>query len=358
MSAGIVRTIIRKDLAEFMRNRFFVFMTLLVLVVWVVVFWLLPDSVDEDISIGVHFGGVEAAAVPQVHGVGLVVTTFPSADELRRAVEQETAGIVAGIDLPEGFAADVATGERPEVRVFVPAGLSDELRLVVTELVGEAALVLAGQPPAVDPVLQPTVLGVDRLGDQVSLQQQMRPLLVVLVLMVETFALASLVAIEVQQRTVVALLATPATVGDVLAAKGIFGTALAFGEAVLLGLLIGALAANAPLVLVTLLLGSILVTGIGLLAGAFGKDFMGTLVVAVAFMIPLMVPAFGALFPGSTAAWIKALPTYGLVDIVVGVTAYGEGWAEAWGTLLVLTLWGAAAFVTGALVLRRRVVTL
>jgi ABC-2 type transport system permease protein len=156
----------------------------------------------------------------------------------------------------------------------------------------------------------------------------------------------------------VAVLATPATIADVLAAKGIFGTALAFSEAMLLGILIGALAVNTPLVIVALLLGSILVTGFGLLAGAFGKDFLGTMVVAMLFMVPLMVPAFGALFPGSTAAWIKALPTYGLVDTVVGVTAYGESWGDVGTTLLVLAAWGAAAFVVGAAVLRRRVITL
>jgi ABC-2 type transport system permease protein len=111
-------------------------------------------------------------------------------------------------------------------------------------------------------------------------------------------------------------------------------------------------------VVVALLLGSILVTGVGLLAGAFGRDFLGTLVVAVIFMIPLMIPAFGALFPGSTAAWVKVLPSYGLVDTVVRTTAYGEGWADAAGTLGLLAAWGAAAFTAGAVVLRRRVMTL
>ena len=126
----------------------------------------------------------------------------------------------------------------------------------------------------------------------------MRPLVLVLVLMVETFALASLVAIEVQERTVVAVLATPARVNDFLAAKGIFGTALAFIEVTLLGLLIGAFAVNAPVIIVTLLLGAVLVTGFGLFSGAFGRDFLGTLFIAFFFMIPLMIPAMGALFPG------------------------------------------------------------
>ena len=44
------------------------------------------------------------------------------------------------------------------------------------------------------------MLGDDRVGDQVSLREQLRPLLAFFVLMTETFALATLVASEVQTR--------------------------------------------------------------------------------------------------------------------------------------------------------------
>jgi hypothetical protein len=102
----------------------------------------------------------------------------------------------------------------------------------------------------------------------------------------------------------------------------------------------------------------VLVTGFGLFAGAFGRDFLGTLFIAFFFMIPLMIPAFGALFPGSTAAWIKVLPTYGLVEALVGVAVDGESWAEVTPVLLLLAAWSVAAFAVGALALRRRVATL
>ena len=142
-----------------------------------------------------------------------------------------------------------------------------------------------------------------------SLQQQMRPMLLVLVLMVETFALSSLVAIEVQQRTVTAVLATPARVRDFLAAKGAFGTGLAFTEVVLLALLIGALAANAPVILDGAPARSRARHGVRddrwFLRPRFPRDVSSS---RLLFMIPLMVPAFGALFPGSAATWIKLLP--------------------------------------------------
>ena len=75
-------------------------------------------------------------------------------------------------------------------------------------------------------------------------------------------------------------------------------------------------------------------------------------------MIPLTIPAFGALFPGSTATWIKLLPTYGLVEALIGVTIDGDGWAEVAPVLLLLAAWSVGAFAVGAYVLRRRVAAL
>lgn len=61
----------------------------------------------------------------------------------------------------------------------------------------------------------------------------------------------------------VAVPSTPVRVIDFLAAKSIFGVALAFTEVALLALLIRAFAVNAPAVIMILLLGAALVTGFG-----------------------------------------------------------------------------------------------
>jgi len=360
MSASNVGTIIRKDFTEFTRNRFFVFITLMVLVAWVAVFWFLPSSVDETVRIGVSqtdLGGV-LPAVDGAEVAGLALTSFPTDEELRAAVESGDDGIVAGIAFPPDFLSSLAGGTTPTVTLFVPAGLPAEQLAMVEGLIGEAAFGLAGVAPPVDPITEAVVLGVDRIGAQTSLQEQMRPLLLIMVLMVETFALSALIAVEIQERTVVAVLATPVRVIDFLAAKSIFGVGLAFTEVALLALLIGAFAVNAPAIIMILLLGAILVTGFGMIAGSYGRDFIGTLMVAMLFMIPLMIPAFGALFPGSSPTWIKILPTYGMVEAVIGVTIDGESWSQIAPALLLLAAWGVAAFAAGALILKRRVATL
>ena len=225
-------------------------------------------------------------------------------------------------------------------------------------MIGQIATAIAGGEAGAAPTAEIVVLGTDRVGNQVSLREQMRPLLAFMILMVETLALASLVASEVQAKTVVAVLATPATFVDFLAAKSIFGTALAFAEAGLLMAVIGGLSVNPPLILFALLLGAVLVTGLGMVAGSFGRDFLSVLFISMVFMLPLMIPAFGVLFPGSPALWVKALPSFGLVDAIVGVTTNGEGWSEVAPSLLLLAGWCVVLFGAGIVTLRRRVAAL
>ncbi len=354
MKSRVVATIVRKDLKAFARDRFFVLMTVLGIITYAIVFWLLPSSVDETLSIGVHHAVGEDPL--EAVGPGLDVSAFESRDDLVTAIAEGDP--VIGIVFPDRFSADLEAGRPVVVEVVVPASLPDQFRFLAERLVDGVVVGLTGDLSSAQPVIETTVLGTDRIGDQISLREQMRPLLAFFVLMVETFALASLVATEVQGRTVIAVLATPATIVDFLVAKGFLGTLLAFGEAALLLGLIGGFAVNAPLMLLILLLGAVLVTGLGMLAGSFGRDFLSVLFISMVFMIPLTIPAFGVLFPGSPALWVEALPSYGLVDSIVQVTVDGAGLMDIGPSLALLSGWCVVLFGAGVVSLRRRVAAL
>lgn len=356
MNPRAISAIVRKDLVAFSRDRFFVLITFLALIAYAVVFWLLPSDVDETFTLGVADRDGAAVAALQPIGIGLEVTAFEDRDALVEAVDDGDVG--AGLVFPDGFADDLAAGDAAAAEVLITAGLPEEFRHLAAGLVDQVAFALTGTEPAVSPIGGITVLGEDRAGDQVSLQEEMRPLFAFFVLMVETLALASLVAAEIQNRTVTAVLITPATARDFLAAKGLLGTSLAFGEAVLLMALIRGFSREPAVLLVALLLGAILVTGLGMVAGSFGKDFIGVLFWSVAFMLPLLVPAFAVLFPGSESWWVTLLPSWGLVDAIVGITTEGASWSGVAPSLLLLAAWGAACFTAGSIVLRRRVATL
>ena len=356
--ATIIGTIIRKDFQAFLRDKFYFYMSIVGLVAYVAIFWVLPDTVDEDITIGATGAGIENL-LEQVAGDetgGLTIVAFDSRETLMTAVEEGDQDVALGLAFPEDFFAAIAAGETATVSVMATADLPDELRTAMDSFIKEAAFATSGSPLPVD--YQEEILGVDRLGDQVSLREKFRPLLAFLVLLIEMMSLAGLIASEMQQRTVTAVITTPATLADFLTAKIIFGALLAFVQVVILLIAIQSLGTAPLLMLTILLLGALMVTGFALIAGAFGKDFISVLFWSMLFMIPMLIPAFGLLFPGTASVWIQAIPSYGLVEAITGTTAYGEGWAEALPNLGLVLAWTAVAFIAGLGILRRKVQSL
>lgn len=382
---SIVATMIRKDLTEYSRDRLWVFLTGLVLIAMVALFWVLPDEVDESITVG--FAGIDDPALPgslsEAREQGVDIVPFASGDDLRAVVAgdstayrsadgtvtvassdtdapsgAEEVAVPIGIAFPAGFFDDLATGRETSVQIFVEAAVPEEIEAAVTGLIEEVAFQIAGidlpvSTPAPDQAY--VVLGEDRAGDQVSPRESFRPLFVFLVLVMEMFVMASLISQEIQSRTVTAVLVTPARTGDVLAAKGITGALTGLVQALILLAAIGSLDDSPVLMVSLMVLGAAMVSGTAMIAGSVGKDFMSTLFWGFAFMIPLIVPAFTALFPGTASVWIQALPSYPLVRGLVDVSTYGAGWGDVLPELATLAGWGVALFAIGWFVLKRRV---
>ncbi len=349
----MIGAIIAKDFKEFTRDRFYLFMAILGLVFYVAIFWLLPSDVDETISVGVvGTSSFDFSDVVAGEGSGgLAIVEYENVEELTSAVE-------AGDEVTVGmaFPSDMST---PVIEVFIGPDVPSSLEGAVTGMATEIAYAAVGIPPPVSGfATEEVVLGEDRVGNQASLQDKFAPLLAFLILMVEMLSLAGLVASEIQDKTVKAITVTPARVSDFLTAKAVFGTALAFVQVAVLIAAIGGLAHAPALLLTALLLGSVLVTGFGLLAGSIGKDFVGILFWSMLIFIPLLIPAMALLFPGSTATWIKAIPSWPLAEVLVDVSTEGAGWAEAAPLMGLLALWGALAFAVGWFALGRKVQTL
>jgi ABC-2 type transport system permease protein len=368
--SSIIASIVRKDLAEYGRDKLWAFLTIMVLVVVVVLFWMLPDDVNESIRVGIS--GLDDSSVltalESAEEEGLALVPFANAADLEAVVagdanpsDPEQAGTTVGIAFPRDFLTTTAGGDTTVVTVFIDAAVAGEIGTAITSLVRELAFAVAGNDLpvsllAADEVF--VVLGEDRVGSQASARDSFRPLLVFLILLMEMFIMASLIAKEIHERTVTALLVTPATVGDVLAAKGITGALSGMAQAVIVLVAINALSVQPLLILTLMLLGAVMVSGTAMLAGSTGKDFMSTLFTGMLFMIPLMIPAFAALFPGTASVWIQALPSYPLVRGLVNVATFGDGWAETLPELGLLLAWGAGLFALGWMVLKRKVQTL
>ena len=387
---SVVLAILRKDLLEFSRERLYPILSIAGLAAFIAVYWLIPDSVDETVAVGVYLddrGELAELFLQADDDEGLDPVIFDRQADLRaviagraelwRGVDGETiirdltAGdsrpggaervdLVAGIELPPGFFLDVATGVESTVTLLVNDDTPAEIRGALGSLVREIAYMIAGvELPVTEPDAGEIVLGTDRLGMHVSMRERLKPMLAFFVLMTETFVLASLIASEIANRTVTAIIATPAKLRHLLIAKSIHGIALSFFQAVVLLAAIGSFTtSNWYLLLIAALFGATMFTGVAMIAGAAGRDFIGTLFGSMLWILPLAIPAFAALIPGSTAPWVRVVPSYGIMRVLIDVTSYGAGFSDVAGALGLAALWLVALFGLGLFVLARRVARL
>lgn len=365
--AGIVAAIVRKDLTTFGRDRLWMILTPLALFMFIGIYWLMPPRVDETLVVGVHPPAM-AAALKIAMGVdesdpALTVVPFEDVEAMAAAVADADAvpeGVerpLVGISLPLDLLLRARLGQSATATVYVGTNVPDEVRSAMATAVREVAATAAGAPLPVDWTADDViVLGTDRAGEQIAARERMRPLMAFVVLLTESLALASLVSVEVTQRTASALLASPARTVDVLLAKGLVGTLLAFSQGLILLLATRAFGPTWPVLLVAVLLGAMMMAGIGMLTGAAGHDFIGTLFYGMGFLLVLMVPAIGELFPGSAAAWVQVIPSYGLVEAMVGSSVYGLGFADLAMPLLAAAGWVVVVFMLGWWALGRKLV--
>jgi ABC-2 type transport system permease protein len=346
-----IGALISKDFTLFFRNRFFAVITVLTLVMFAVIYFVMPNSVDETLEIGLYAPVVPPALeLMQEAERGLEIVEVESEEELKEDVTE--GAYVAGLVFPPDIMEKLALNQPPEIKVYFASDMPDEIREVVYVLVTEMAYLQTGQTLNID--WQPEILGEDMAGSQIPQRDRVRSLFAVFVLMTETFGLAGLISEEVERRTAWALLVTPMTVKDLFTAKAVLGTLLAFGQALLLLAVVGGMNAQPLIIATALLLGAVLVTGVAFLMASLGKDFLSVTAWGVPALVILSIPAVAIMIPGPLSDWIKVIPSYYLTDTIYQVSNFGAGWSDVWRNLLILAGFDAVIISAGIGVLRRR----
>ncbi|MDM7999217.1 MAG: ABC transporter permease [Dehalococcoidia bacterium] len=350
MNPRAIRTLIVKDFTLYFRNRFFALMTGLGLLVYVLLYFVMPASVDETMDVGVYAPGWS----PISEGAeqrGLRVHVADSEDELREGV---VAGrYLAGLVLPADLLEVLSSGEKAQINLYIASDTPEEAAEAVASLVRDMIYAHTGEPLTVD-FSTCIVPGPDMAGKQIPPRDRMRPLFAVFLIVFETYGMATLITEEIEHRTIQALLVAPLSVKDLFAAKGITGIALAFGQGALFMGLVRGLNDQPLIIIVALLLGALLVTGVGFLIASLAKDMMSVLAWGVLALVTLVIPGMGVLFPGVVTGWAKVIPSYYLVNTVDRVANYGSGWPDIWQNLVILLAFSVGLLVTGMVALRRR----
>ena len=350
MNGRIIRALIEKDAKLYFRDRFFALVTVLALVVYIVIYMLMPSSVDESFEIALYADETPSFLTEFLANDGITYASLDSEEAVRNAVEDND--YAAGLLVPATIDGTLDAGESATMTLVLPADAPQERNDAITTLFASLGYAFVSEP--LDIQINQEIIGEDRVGRQISARDRMIPLFAIFLLITETMGLASLVSREIQERTIQALLVSPTQLIDLFTAKGIFGVVLAFSQAAILMTLTGSLNHNPLLILFTLLLGALLVTGVGFLLASVAKDLLEISAWSILVFVIFSLPAFSVLFPGTISTWIQIIPTYPLVDTMHQVVNFEAGWSDVWGNLITLFAFSVALLTTSIFVLERK----
>jgi len=349
MNWRIVWTLVRKDLKLFFRNRFFAFVSVLGLFAYIGIYYLLPGSVEEAIKIGLIADELPPI-FDELQEEGLDLVLLDSEAELEQRLLD--GDITVGYGLPDDLMAGLLSGSKQQIKVYFSYDFPEELKDAYIILFRELVFMMTGQELNVQ--AEEVVLGQDMAGAQIPPRRRMLPLMAVFVLMIETMGLSSLISAEVEEGTLTALFTTPMGARELFVGKGAAGAGMAFVQAALLIVATGGRRREPVLILAALLLGALLVTGVGFLMASGSRDLMSVMGWGILAVVVLALPSFSVLFPGLFTGWIKAIPSYYLVDTVHKVINFGAGWREVGANLLALLGLSLAFLGLGVATLQRR----
>ena len=349
MNWQIISALIAKDFKLYFRNRFFALITVLALVAYITIYFVMPRTVNETLEMAIY-APVLPPILEQAGSQGLELELMESEEQLKEAVVGSE--YLVGVIVPPDLMDKLMSGEKGRLDVYFRADTPEELRDSIKVLLEELAYLQTGQMLSVR--VSPEVLGRDMVGIQIPMRNRLLPMLAVIILMMEMLGLASLISSEVVGRTIQALLITPMTIRGLFAAKLIMGVSLAFVQVLLFMAITGGLNQQPLIIILALLLGAIMATGIGFLVASGSKEMTTVMAWGMPAIIVLSIPAFGVLAPGTVSDWVKAVPSYYLVDAVYQAANFNAGWSDLWNNLLILLGFDIIFLWLGIMVLGRK----
>ncbi len=324
--------LIRKELRGGSSNFMVIFALLMPIVMTVVVTLLFNTLFSETVALGV-VSMDESQFAQNVETLEFVdVRRYDDVGSLRNAVGD--GAVSMGLIVPEGVDSAIDNSESVELNLLIWGQSLAQDRLVLVAGLNT----LVSQQSGVEAVIEVNTVN---LGDDdvIPLEDRLLPLLVLVAVIIGgTLVPAGSMVEERQKHTLGALTTTPATLGEVLLAKGILGTGLSLFTGVFILVLNNAFGTEPLIMIVTLALGAMFSSAFGIVLGLFLKD-MNTLFATMKVLgILLYAPAFIYLFPDVPQVIAQVFPTYYIIAPIVEVSQNGAGWSEVLLHLGVLTL--------------------
>lgn len=252
----------------------------------------------------------------------MITTEYATDAELRKAVEGGAASL--GFVLPPGFDRAVAEATETDITVYIwGEGRMEHFEILVMNL-DNIILELSGVEAPVN--IESISLGG---GAGVPWNDRLLPFIVLYTVVVAAIMLPAMAVItEKEKKTMTALVTTPTTLGEIFVSKGVIGAVLSLLMGIVILLINQAFGVQPWLLVLVLGLGAVMVSIIGLLAGAFLKDITSLLAFSKIGGFVLIAPGFVYMFP-QIPQWLGYIfPTFYIVEPIVELSQRGGGWHD------------------------------
>jgi ABC-2 type transport system permease protein len=259
---------------------------------------------------------------------GIAVTVLDDPDGLRAALE--TNDLDAGLVLPAGFDDAIRAGDRPPLQ-FAVAGeslASNRILLAVTAL--DLVRGLEGRAPPVEV----EIVTIGEAG--VALDLRLLPLVVMMAVAIAGGMIPAAGLVEEKEKgTLQAVLVTPATIGEVFAAKALFGWLLAVAAGVATLAMNGVLDVAPAATTLAIALAAGLMAQLGLMLGAWAPDTNTLFAAWKGGAMLLIYPVIFFVWPDLPTWPARLGPTFYFLRPVYAISVEGASLADVWVDLAV-----------------------
>ncbi len=346
MSLTRIWSLIHKEFSLGPRNPIFLFVILVPFVFTLVIQFAFGSLFEPRPRVGIvdESSSELTAAFEEIEGVEL--TMLADVDELKTLVENND--LDAGLVIAAGFDEALKAGEQPLLEFYIGGESLASNRIIVTVMALDLIRAVEGSEAPVEV----EIINFGEEGLPISLR--LVPVIVFYaIVMAGVFLPGSSIVEEKEKGTINALLVTPVTIGEILAAKWFMGVVLASLMGLVTLLLNSAFGPRPLEVLIVVLVAAAMNAVIGLLVGVISKNSTTLFATIKGLGIFLFAPVVFYIFP-EWPQWIaKIFPLYWIIEPIWQVSIMGNPIATVWFELTIAVAITIALMLPVALLNRR-----
>ena len=344
MNLNIILAIFRKDLISSVKSK-----NILIILLTPIFLSILFNSTvsltdDVVVPIAVYDEGSSTEFVENLSSIGsyeVIIT-----DSAGKSEELLYNGKVAAIMIvPEGFSADVENGLIPSLNIMVNP--YDAKSVVFLQTYKDIIMDFAGQE-------YPVRVSLNTLPSDLQSRFNIPIWVMFTVIFVGIMVLPNTLTTEKEKKTLDAILVSPASEKDVIYGKSFFGLFLTIFISLVIIFINGRFVGNFLSVLLFIVLGSAVFTGLGLLIGSYYDNYSSASLLSTIFMAPLILPVLLSDLSREIRYASYLVPSTYMFNGIKDAMLNNSGISDLYPELGILIIFNIVVYILTSRVLKKR----